>query len=125
MEFTPDTRVPWAASWRELDVFPTFATTVCWFVEPVLVFAVIVPKFIEDVVTFMATNEFIVTDALSEVPVVLSGVLKMTVVSQPCPEKLDDASVPWAKYCTANVVVVFCVPPAHVLLAVNAWRYSN
>jgi hypothetical protein len=57
---------------------------------------------------------------LSAVPVVLSGVVKFTVATHFCPEKLEVPSVAWAKYWTAKVVVVFSVPPEQTLDVVNA-----
>ena len=84
------------------------------------VFAVIVPKFMEEVVTFKASMLFNVCPGASAVPVVLSWVRVITVAIHLCPLKLDDESVACAKYWTAKVVVAFCVPPAQLLEAVNA-----
>ena len=68
----------------------------------------------------MAVRVFKVTPEPSAVPVVLSGVRKITVAIQVCPEKLEEPSVAWAKYCTGNVVVVFMVPFEQAPDVVNA-----
>ena len=74
----------------------------------------------EDVVTLMAFSVLTTELPLSADPVALEGSLNITVAFHPDPEKLEDESVARAKYCTANVVVVFMDVAEHVLDAVNA-----